>query len=146
MRKLKYFILALTWMGIIFYFSSQVGLKSSENNHLFIISLQSIGIDITKVLGVDFANFIVRKLAHVSEYTILFFLVYFGFLKSKVKLAVIYSSIISILYAVLDEIHQLYVPGREGKIRDVLIDSIGVLIGIVIIFCFRKIISNATDP
>jgi len=39
--------------------------------------------------------------------------------------------IISVLYAVSDEIHQLFVPTREGKIRDVLIDSLGILLSFV---------------
>ena len=38
----------------------------------------------------------------------------------------------SALYAVMDEIHQHFVPGRSGEITDVLIDSIGCLIGVVI--------------
>jgi VanZ family protein len=37
-----------------------------------------------------------------------------------------------VLYAVSDEIHQLFVPGRAGQIRDVLIDACGVFVGIII--------------
>jgi len=34
------------------------------------------------------------------------------------------------LYAVTDEIHQLFVPGRSGELRDVMIDSIAALVGV----------------
>ena len=44
-----------------------------------------------------------------------------------------------ILYACTDEIHQLFVPGRSGMIRDVFIDSIGGIIGISIISIYENI-------
>lgn len=43
---------------------------------------------------------------------------------------------ICILYAISDEFHQLFVPGRGGQIRDVLIDSTGAIVGVAI--CFKK--------
>jgi len=42
------------------------------------------------------------------------------------------------LYAVTDEIHQVFVPGRFGQIRDVIIDSMGVAMGIVILHIIMK--------
>jgi hypothetical protein len=46
--------------------------------------------------------------------------------------------LIGVLYAVSDEIHQTFVPGRAGQLRDVLIDSCGVLAGICIIKVLRR--------
>ena len=43
-----------------------------------------------------------------------------------------HSIMLGLVYAASDEIHQLYVPGRAGQFRDVLIDSAGVLLGICI--------------
>ena len=45
-----------------------------------------------------------------------------------------------VFYAAIDEIHQLFVPDRAGRVVDVFIDSIGILIGIAI---FRKIYGAA---
>lgn len=45
-----------------------------------------------------------------------------------------------VLYAITDEIHQLYVPGRSGKWQDVLIDSIGIFLGIFVLLMFVEII------
>ena len=47
-------------------------------------------------------------------------------------------------YAALDEIHQLFVPNRSGQVRDVLIDSVGILIGIIL---FRTIygVTHSSD-
>lgn len=38
---------------------------------------------------------------------------------------------ICILYAISDEVHQLFVPGRGGQVRDVIIDSAGAIAGIL---------------
>ena len=44
-----------------------------------------------------------------------------------------------VLYASTDEIHQLFVPGRSGMVRDVFIDSIGGIIGVGITFIYENI-------
>ena len=87
--------------------------------------------------------FIVRKGAHFAEYTILG-----GFLvpavtewmavdKTPVPDSVrnirIISWLVGTLYAVTDEIHQSFVPGRSCELRDIGIDSCGVLAGVMIV-------------
>ena len=85
--------------------------------------------------------FIVRKGAHFTEYTILG-----GFLVPAVKewMAVdttpvpvamerITAWLAGTLYAVTDEIHQFYVPGRSCELRDIGIDSCGVLAGVLVV-------------
>ena len=52
----------------------------------------------------------------------------------------LFSLLIGIEYAIIDEIHQLFIEGRAGKIVDVWIDSIGVCIGICVTMLFYKII------
>ena len=85
-------------------------------------------------------NLAVRKLGHFSEYLMLgfFSFSYFSnlFLKSDkfrdFKKTMSISWIFSILYAASDEFHQTFVAGRDGNIIDVLIDSSGALVGIII--------------
>ncbi len=43
------------------------------------------------------------------------------------------AAAIGIAYAVTDEVHQAFVPGRQGAVRDVLIDAVGVLIGVYVL-------------
>lgn len=77
----------------------------------------------------------IRKLAHMTEYMIFSLTVAFPLMlyckdKKKIKwITFIYCT----LYASLDEIHQLFVPERSGQIRDVLIDAIGIGIGLFIL-------------
>ena len=46
--------------------------------------------------------------------------------------------LICVLYAISDEIHQLFVPGRAGQVRDVLIDSSGSFLGIFLVMLFVR--------
>ena len=54
----------------------------------------------------------------------------------------IFSEMCIILYAITDEIHQLFIPGRNGNVVDVLIDSCGGLIGIGVIWLAMMLIAG----
>ena len=64
----------------------------------------------------------------------------------KERNRIILSLVIGIVYASSDEIHQRFVSGRSGQITDVMIDSFGVLFGILIVMlvmeCTRRILSK----
>ena len=83
---------------------------------------------------------IIRKLAHYTLYTIGGFLIinYINTYDNSEKRKIIYSICIGIIYACTDEFHQLFVEGRGGQIRDVLIDSLGVITGVCIFLCIKK--------
>lgn len=74
----------------------------------------------------------IRKTAHFSVYLLLGVLVMNALRRSGVigLKAVALAIGICVLYAVSDEVHQLFVPGRGGQARDVLIDSAGAILGI----------------
>lgn len=57
--------------------------------------------------------------------------------KIKLKYFLI-TIIISIAYAILDEVHQLFVPLRNGSVGDVLVDSLGILIAMIVYLSFKK--------
>ncbi|MBC5629750.1 VanZ family protein [Clostridium sp. NSJ-6] len=120
------------WIGLIFYMSNQPGDVSSKQSGLVLKLFQVIGIDLNKELG-ELATFIVRKAAHFTEYFILYLLTvnvmkyYFG-----IKRAILYALIFSIFYACTDEIHQYFIPGREMAFKDVLIDSSGASLAMII--------------
>jgi VanZ family protein len=67
---------------------------------------------------------ILRKCAHVTEYAVLAFLL-------RRALSTPWAFAAAVGYAVTDEFHQTFVRGRHGAPRDVLIDSIGIVIGLV---------------
>lgn len=130
MRILVSYILLLSWMTVIFLLSSEGHDISSGRSNTFVHALQSVG-----VTGqTDLLTFLVRKSAHVTAYFILGILAYnvarLHRLSIRWRLAI--CTAIIALYAISDELHQLFVPGRSGEVRDVLIDSIAGILGIVI--------------
>ena len=66
-------------------------------------------------------------------------------LKNSIKLKNGISAIFWIVFSITDEIHQLFVGGRSGRIEDVIIDSIGVMIGIIFFQIIRKIILSSRE-
>jgi len=97
----------IIWVGLIFCLSSIPNLKTSLEY-----------------------DFILRKIAHAVEYFILTFLLYRAF-KGSFNMDIfqffIYPATLSFFYAVSDEFHQSFVSSRSASIRDVLIDTIGIL-------------------
>ena len=55
------------------------------------------------------------------------------------KKRTIISLVLGIIYASLDEFHQLFTPGRSAQITDVIIDSMGVMLGILLVMLVIKI-------
>jgi len=141
-KKALPWLLVVLWMMIIFWFSHQPALESANLSS----GISQMVIDVLEKmipsLSIDIEGFhhFIRKNAHFFIYLILGLLVDNGLRSSGVKgysrfgLAVI----ICVLYAVSDEIHQLFIPGRAGQIRDVLIDSGGALTGVCLGLVWRR--------
>lgn len=127
-------------MGVIFYFSSRTAAESSQQSNFFVeLFRQLFGSNAV-------TDFIVRKSAHFLEFTglaLLFALALFvQYGKLKTPSAVLFTS----LYAVTDEIHQIFVEGRACKITDWAIDTAGAVLGaaafLIIVKLSEKIISH----
>lgn len=81
-------------------------------------------------------NTIIRKNAHAFEYCVLSILIsclLFSF-NLKGKNAIIYVMFLCLFYAVTDEFHQVFIPGRGSSVIDVLIDFAGSMLGILIFY------------
>jgi VanZ family protein len=125
MKKYIRLFLVILWMILIFYFSSRPAVVSNQQTGFIIRIFELLGLDLNSMLG-DMASFAVRKAAHFSEYFILF-LLWFNVLYGKFDLrrAIKYSIAAVFLYSVTDEFHQMFVPGRAARFRDVMIDLSG---------------------
>lgn len=145
-RKVIKIILVLLWMVMIFLLSNEEAVKSSKKSDGLII--KSVELFTGKSLSVQekekvlkYLVFPVRKCAHLSLYLILGILVISllrEYMVINTKL-VLLSLLICFLYACSDEIHQLFVPGRSGEVRDVLIDTLGACLGVSFYYLvFRK--------
>lgn len=142
MNKKLYLFFIVIWMSIIFMFSNQPATESSKLSDGFIST--TIG-NIYKIFdkNVTEEKLIqikekyttpVRKTAHFSIYLVLGILTTLLIKEYKIenKKQILLAVLICLLYAASDEIHQLFVPGRSGEIKDVLIDTVGSSLGVLI--------------
>ena len=129
MRNLKIIyksILVIIWLLIIYFFSNQSGNTSTElTNGILEKVLWFINNDLTFI--------IIRKFAHFTEYLILGLLIYNLLKEFSLSKIILISFLLCILFASLDEIHQLFISERTGKLLDVLIDTLGSICCILII-------------
>lgn len=134
--------LVILWMIVIFYMSSQPAAASNGMSRgvtkliiQFVSNIYALDIEVDATqFWVDRFNHIVRKLGHVTEYLVLGILVANAYKKSSVKgcKLMMYSLILCFAYAVSDEFHQYFVPGRGPGWSDVMLDSFGAALGIII--------------
>ena len=133
----------VVWMALVFYFSNQVSedsLKLSGGITRAILNFFHIleGKTLEQQLEIET---IIRKLAHYSIYTLggILILLHVNLYKIETRKKIIIGWLIGTTYAITDEIHQLFVAGRSCEIRDVCIDSLGVITGIIILMLILKI-------
>ena len=128
LKPLLNYSLAALWMLVIFLFSHQPAGKSDTQSGFFVSLLAPV----VPVQDGDLLTFIVRKAAHFTLYCILGVLIYSAVRHhtptKKQAVAISIGAVLS--YALLDEFHQLFVPGRSGEVRDVLIDTVAGSIGV----------------
>ena len=136
-KKIISLILLILWCLLIFYFSNQVGDISRQSSSNF-INL------INKILNINLYNYeysvyIVRKLAHMFLYFILYLLSLNVCKCFKIKKYYLYSFIFCLIYSISDEVHQLFIFERSFGIIDVLFDMVGSFIGFILIKAINKI-------
>jgi len=151
LKRVIFLTLLLIIFYIIFGFSSQDGEESGTISHkvtVFIIDIFNKDIDYELKLNyITKLEPIIRKIAHFSIYTVVGFSM-MGFMctfdmKNVLKISI--SSFVGLIYAISDEIHQSFTPGRSPRLFDVGIDFLGVLNGIIIIIILIILIEKISD-
>ena len=149
--KIRRLILpALLFFQILFIFTmSSFGHTSSDaQSNLFVDFIAQNfphvrhGLE-NNLISLNTLIFLVRKTAHFAEYAILgslFFLNLKNWQKSNGTLTM--SILFSYLYAITDELHQVFVPGRSAQFRDVLIDTLGASFGAIITYLIVKLFTK----
>ena len=140
-------IMLLTTFSIIFGFSSQNAEESSSISRKITLIVTENSKTIKQKTSLEKQQIlskietIIRKIAHFSIYTIvgILLMTLVSTYKIKNKKQICISLIIGIIYATSDEIHQMFTPGRGPQITDVMIDSMGVLLGILLVMLLLKI-------
>lgn len=141
MKKIILLILIIFWMSLIFNFSNKNAVQSESNSNAIIDFIIDASSHITgknyNELQIqnfyDILEFPIRKSAHFTLYLILGVLVYLFVVEFNINKKIIISLLICVIFALSDEIHQLFIEGRSGELRDVLIDMLGSFVGIIFI-------------
>lgn len=138
-------ILVIIWMITIYCFSAQEGADSSDTSQSFTMMLIQTVTNGNVEIETSTLNIIegvIRKLAHYSIYTVGGFLIinYAYSTTTNNKKNIFYSILFGIGYAITDEIHQYFVPGRSARLFDVGIDALGVITGVLIYLAILKVI------
>jgi len=128
-RFLKYWLPVLVWMICVFIGSTD--LLSAEHTSRFIGPFLRWFAPEVSEATVASVQMVVRKCAHLTEYAILAVLLCRAFRQHRGRAFGIVL-IISALYAALDEFHQSFVATRTASPWDVMIDSAGALIGLLL--------------
>ena len=132
-------VIALLLMAMIFMFSANTGDESSElsrkvTEHLmrWIFPEYSAMGGGAQAGAFALMHFLVRKLAHFSEYALLGAALRQFLWTFPLKFPGLPAWLAATVYAVLDEWHQTFVSGRAGQFRDICIDSAGALFGVLV--------------
>lgn len=150
--------LIVLWMSTIFGFSAENGTQSqslSDKITIRVINLLNADYDCMSIAQqqeyFSTISFFVRKTGHFGEYAILgilivMFIMTFERIRSLKRvgmLPILITTLVGMIYAATDEIHQGFVDGRSPKVMDVCIDTAGSFVGAVFfvilwLFIFRR--------
>jgi len=132
-----FLILTLFWMGVVFSFSAENAADSKQTSLAFMEKVaEFFDLNITNKEAVE--SFL-RSFAHFGLYlcggavSMALFIV--ACPRRKYLFCIVFGSI----YAVLDEIHQIFVPGRAFEVKDIFIDLAGFMIGAVAVVLMNEI-------
>lgn len=145
-KKIISTILLIIWMVVIFLFSNETAaLSQSRSDNISKATIDTIsnitGKEYTREDKNNFilnSRYVIRKTAHFTLYFVLGILSIITLKSYGVnQKLIIYSILLCLLYAISDEIHQLFRTGRTFKIIDILIDSCGSSIGIFLVYLIK---------
>ena len=139
LKKIVLWFLVILTCVMIFNFSSDGGNVSKKKSEVITEKVEEIitevtNKELTKTDKEEFHKFI-RKQGHFIEYALLgiFSLMLVRCYDFSVKKSLLITLLFVFFYACTDEIHQLYVDGRSGNVKDVFIDFLGSIAGIILI-------------
>lgn len=129
-KKIISYLLLLFWMGLIFYLSNQTGsVSGTESGHILYNILNFFHVsNIDSVI--EIIHNPIRECMHAFEYFVLGILVMNVLSNNNIKNNIIIISVsLCFIYAITDEIHQVFVPNRTFEYLDIFLDLVGSLLG-----------------
>lgn len=144
-RKLIFWALALLMMFMILSFSSDTRTESKGKSMMIVEKIKPMANYIAEELDVkpistSRLDHYVRKAAHMFNYFVLTIVCFLAFraVIPKFWVSIFLTWLLATCFSMIDEYYQTFIPGRGGQVRDVFIDSIGIIIALVIIIIIRS--------
>ena len=151
-KRIIFAILIVINCTVIFCFSAQNSEKSSKQSSVVVERVVTTITNANKKAKKDptlrdRVTFYVRKTAHFSIYTLLGIWLMneantFDIRKLK---KIVICLLFGFMYAISDELHQSFVSGRSREIRDVIIDTSGVLFGCILVILVGLIVKKVKN-
>ena len=138
----RYWFPVLLWMALIF--SASGDSKSTQTSSRLIAPIVRFFVPNISEARMEQIVFTVRKCAHVAEYAVLAWLLARAFIKPGLprapwaRKAAVFAWLVAALYSASDELHQSFVPGRQGRWADVWLDTAGAALGIIAFYWFGR--------
>ena len=148
-RQIVFLVWSILFAVMIFCFSARTGVESTGDSY-------TVGMEFGRLVHSDFKDWTenaqlafaekvdhpIRKLAHATEYAVFAMLLCGVWLdaRRKRRRSVVCAWGTATVYAMTDEFHQLFVPGRSGQVKDVLLDSCGAAVGVLILMLVMLLI------
>lgn len=112
MKFLRLWLPILIWAGLIFFGSSLPAVRVSPDGLI---------------------DFLSHKMVHLVEYSVFYVLLYRALVEGHLVVhrgKVVASFLATFIFALSDEYHQSFIPGRSARGRDTVIDLLGSLLGV----------------
>ncbi|NLN83344.1 MAG: VanZ family protein [Firmicutes bacterium] len=140
--KILLSVFVVLWLGFIFYLSAQPNYVSSKKS--FQISQQILELieedpPIQKIKRFDY---FLRNSAHFSVFFVLSLSLFLLTRFYRLQRPYVFTLLFSSLYALSDEIHQIFVPGRAFEFSDLVLDIAGVGLGLFLWWLFIFVYSS----
>lgn len=143
----RYWLPPLAWMALIWSISSDLG--STDHSAGPFAWIATVLFPWATPAQIDLAHLIVRKIGHMVEYAILtalWFRTLYAGRGFPFGSSALLALTISVAWAITDEVHQSFVPSRTGSVLDVIIDSTGAILCLLLVRRRTTRFSGPTSP
>ena len=141
-KRIIYWLLVIMWMILIYKFSAETGEVSAGKSQAITKSINYLISKTPFEYKIHWTDHATRKTGHVVEYLVLAMLIINALSNSGAEGVsnIAATILISVAYASMDEFHQSFSVNRGPSVKDVLIDSIGIFIAVILYILKTKYI------
>ncbi len=140
--------MTVVWASLIFYLSTRTFASSFS---VWLLA-EILHLARLRVSAAAFAllQYLLRRGAHLTVYGIFAIFIYYSLAgESRPKWSLrraVASVVIAAIYSLTDEYHQSFVPGRDGSLLDCGVDTLGAMLGTVVVYLSHGVLSRGTPP